>query len=184
MSTITRVTADQLFAMPDDGYRYELIAGELRKMTPAGWKHGAVGGRLQGSLAQHVENRGLGRLFLAETGFLIGREPDTVRAPDIAFVHKDHLPAEDPEEAFWPGAPDLAVEVVSPSDTFSELDEKVKAWLDAGSLMVWVVNPQGRNVTVYRSATNIKTLGEEDELDGEDVVPGFRRRVGDIFLEK
>ncbi len=183
MSTITLVTADQLLAMPDDGYRYELVAGELQKMTPAGWKHGAIGGLLQGWLARYVEQHGLGRIFLAETGFLIARDPDTVRAPDIAFIHKDHLPAENPEDAFWPGAPDLAVEVVSPGDTFKDVDDKVKAWLDAGAMMVWVVNPNGRNVTVYRSTTDVKTLTENDELDGRDVVPGFRCRVGDIFAE-
>ncbi len=183
MSTITLVTADQLLAMPDDGYRYELVEGEIKKMTPAGWKHGAIGGLLQGWLARHVEQHGLGRIFLAETGFLIARDPDTVRAPDIAFIHKDHLPAENPEDAFWPGAPDLAVEVISPGDTFKEVDEKVRAWLGAGAMMVWVVNPNGRNVTVYRSTTDVKTLTENDELDGRDVVPGFRRRVGDIFAE-
>ena len=181
MSTITCVTADQLLRMPDDGYRYELVAGELRRMTPAGWKHGAIGGRLHGWLAHHIEQENLGRILCAETGFLIARDPDTVRAPDIAFIHKDRLPAEDPEDAFWPGAPDLAVEVLSPGDTIQEVDDKVKAWLDAGAGMIWVVNPKWQNVTVYRSATDIKTLTKNDELDGLDVVPGFRCRVGDIF---
>ena len=104
-------------------------------------------------------------------------------APDIAFIHKDHLPATEPEEAFWPGPPDLAVEVVSPGDTLGEVDEKVKAWLDASAAMVWVVNPHGRNVTVYRSSTDIKVLTENDDLDGQDVVPGFRCRVRDVFVD-
>jgi Uma2 family endonuclease len=168
--------------MPDDGYRYELVAGELRKRVPAGWRHGATGGQLQGWPARHIQERRLGRVFLADTGFLLARDPDTVRAPDIAFIHKDHLPATEPEEAFWPGAPDLAVEVVSPGDTLGEIDEKVKAWLDAGAMMVWVVNPKWHNVTVYRSATDIRTLTKNGELDGEEVVPGFRCRIGDIFL--
>ncbi len=182
MSTATLVTAEQLLRMSDDGYRYELIAGELRKMTPAGWRHGTVGGRLETWLGHHVEQQKLGRIFLAETGFLIARNPDTVRAPDIAFIHKDHLPAEDPEEAYWPGAPNLAVEVVFPGETLGEIDDKVKAWLDAGAAMVWVVNPKWRNVTVYRSATDIETLTENDQLDGQETVPGFRCRVGDIFV--
>ncbi len=181
MSTATPFTAEQLLRIPDDGYRYELVAGALRKMTPAGWKHGAVAGRLHGWLAHHIEQHDLGTIFTAETGFLISHDPDTVRAPDIAFVRKDHLPAPLPEEAFWPGAPDLAVEVVSPSDTMSSVDDKVQAWLDAAAQVVWVVNPKWRNVTVYRSATNIKTRTENDELAGEDVVEGFCRRVGDIF---
>ena len=114
MSTTTRVTADQLFEMPDDGHRYELVAGELRKMVLSDWKHGAIGGQLNGWLARHIQQQKLGRIFCAETGFLLARDPDTVRAPDFAFIHKAHLPAEAPEEAFWPGAPDLAVEVLSP----------------------------------------------------------------------
>ena len=182
MSTTTRVTAEQLLRMPDDGCRYELVAGELRKMTPSGWKHGAAGGTLHSLLGHHVLERELGQLFFAETGFLIARDPDTVRAPDIGFVAAGRLQGEKPDEAFWPGAPDLAAEVVSPRDTTGEVDEKVRSWLDAGARMVWVVNPQWRSVTVYRSATDIRTLTENDELDGGDVVPGFRCRVGEIFV--
>jgi Uma2 family endonuclease len=167
--------------MPDDGYRYELIAGELRKTGPAGWKHGTVAGKLHTRLGQHVEQQQLGRVLGADPGFLIARDPDTVRAPDIAFIHKDRLPAEEPSEAFWPGAPDLAVEVVSPSDTLGDVDDKVKTWLDAGAAAVWVVNPKWRSVTVYHSAADIKTLTESDDLDGGDVVPGFRCPVRDIF---
>jgi len=181
MSTTTRVTADQLLQMPDDGYCYELVAGELRKTTPAGWRHGTVAGHLHTLLGAHVSERSLGKVLGAEPGFLLARDPDTVRVPDIAFLHKDRFEGEPPEEAFWPGAPDLAVEVVSPGDTTGEVDEKVRSWLDAGAKMVWVVNPQWRSVTVYRSATDIKTLTENDELDGEDVVPGFRCRVSEIF---
>ncbi len=181
MSTTTRVTADQLLHMPADGCRYELIAGELKKMTPAGWKHGAVGGELSAMLGAHVRQHDLGRVLLAETGFLLTRDPDTVRAPDIAFIAKDRWAAASHDETFWPGAPDLAVEVVSPADTVSEVDDKVRAWLDAGAGAVWIVDPKSRNVTVYRSATDIQTLTEDDDLRGGDVVPGFRCRVGEIF---
>lgn len=183
MSVATKVTADQLLRMPDDGHRYELIAGELKKMTPAGWRHGAAGGRLYALLARHVLEHDLGELFLAETGFLLARDPDTVRAPDIAFLRKERLSAAAPGESFWPGPPDLAVEVVSPGDTLGEIDEKVQAWLAAGASMVWVVNPRWRSVTVYRSATDIKTLTEIDTLDGQDVVPGFRCPVAAIFVK-
>ena len=108
-------------------------------------------------------------------------DPDTVRAPDIAFIRKDHVPREKPKEAYWPGAPDLAVEVVSPGDTVSEVDEKVQEWLDAGAMMVWVVKPRSRSVIVYRSATDVKILTEKDDLSGEDVLPGFRCGVREIF---
>jgi Uma2 family endonuclease len=167
--------------MPDDGSRYELVRGELRKMTPAGWRQGEVGGVLYALLGPHVLQGRLGKIFLAETGFLLARDPDTVRAPDIAFIRSDHLPATPPEEAFWPGPPDLAVEVVSPGDTTQEIDEKVRAWLDAGAMMVWVVNPSNRTATVYRPPNRIALLIENDELSGEDVVAGFRCRVAEIF---
>jgi Uma2 family endonuclease len=182
MSTTALVTAEQLLRMPDAGCRYELISGELKKIPPAGWEHGAVGGRLHTLLGHHVLEHRLGEVFEGETGFLLARDPDTVRAPDIAFVAADRIAAAPRQRGFWPGAPDLAVEVVSPGDTQREIDEKVMAWLDAGTRLVWVVNPTWRTVTVYRSRREIRTLTEDDELSGEDVVPGFRCRVGDVFL--
>src|SRR5208283_3813728 len=115
------------------------------------------------------------------TGFLLGRGPDTVRAPDIAFIHRDHLPPKVPEDAFWPGAPDLAVEVVSPNETYREVDEKARAWLAAGAQLVWVVNPLLQTVSVYRSDGTIVTLAARDELAGEDVLPGFSCRLDEIF---
>ncbi len=181
MSVATPFTADQLQRMPDDGNRYELLAGELKMMAPPGWEHGAVGWRLSMILGRFVEDNGLGRMFLAETGFLIAHDPDTVRAPDIAFIHSDHLPDEDPQDTYWPGAPDLAVEVVSPSDTVGEVGEKVRAWLDAGTLAVWVVDPRAQTITVYRSPTDVKILTVKDELTGGDVVPGFLCAVAEVF---
>ena len=182
MSDTTPVTAEQLLRMPDDGYRYELVAGKLKRRNLAGWSEGAAAGELLALLGMYVIETNLGRVLGAGTGFLLARDPDTVRAPDVAFLGKDRLQGEDPGEGFWPGAPDLAVEVLSPGDTTGEVDEKVGAWLDAGAGMVWVVNPKWRAVTVYRSATEIRTLTEDDVLGGEDVVPGFHCRVGDIFV--
>jgi Uma2 family endonuclease len=167
--------------MPDDGNRYELIAGELKMMSPAGFEHGFVVVRLTLPLAQHVKEKGLGCVLGAETGFRISENPDTVRAPDISFVRKERIPAEGLPESFWPGAPDLAVEVISPSDTFRQVDEKIESWLEAGCLAVWLVDPRLRTVTVHRSATNITTLTEKDTLEGGEVVPGFRCSVTAIF---
>lgn len=181
MSATTLVTADELGRMPNSR-ACELLEGVIKTMSPAGWRHGEVSADFVGRLSQHVKDRDLGKVFSTETGFTIARDPDTVRAPDAAFIRKDHLPATPPEEAFWPGPPDLAVEVVSPGDTTGEIDDKVKAWLDAGSAMVWVVNPKWRSVTVYRSAADIKMLTEHDELSGQDVVPGFRCRLREIFV--
>ena len=181
MSIETLVTAEELLAMPDDGFRYELVAGEIRKMTPASMEHCNVASELHGRLWQHVFQHKLGKLYVSEPGFRLSRDPDTVRVPDIAFIRRDRLRRRDRREAFWPGAPDLAVEVVSPNDAPSEVDEKVMAWLDAGAGMVWVVNPASRSIAVYRSSTDTQTLTEKDELDGQDVVPGFRCRVSEIF---
>ena len=181
MATTTPVTAEQLLRMPDDGCRYELVRGELRKMTPAGWRHAEVAGRLHALLGRHILERNVGKIYGADPGFLVARDPDTVRAPDIAFIRNDHLPVTPPQDAYWPGPPDLAVEVVSPGDTVKEIDDKVQAWLDAGAMMVWVVSPSWHTVTIYRSATRIALLTENDELRGEDVVPGFSCRVAEIF---
>lgn len=181
MSTTTAVTAEQLFEMPDDGKRYELIAGALRMMSPSGWNHGRIAGRLHTLLGHHVLENGLGEVFTAETGFLITREPDTVRAPDIAFIARENLPQEAPSEAFWPGAPDLAVEVLSPNDRTGEVDAKIHDWLSAGARLVWVVDPQLRTVTSYRSTTDVTTHSAADQLDGDDVVRGFHCAVAEIF---
>jgi len=175
------VTAEQLFRMPDDGFRYELVRGELRKMTPAGFRHGAIIIRLSTPLAAFVDEHHLGVVAGAETGFKILSDPDTVRAPDVAFVRQDRIPREGPPETFWPGAPDLAVEVISPSDTVYEVEEKVAEWLSAGTRMVWVVHPKRRVVEVHRPSAKTVALAEQDALDGGDIVPGFRLQVAEIF---
>ena len=181
MSAATPMTADELLRMPHDGYRRELVAGELKTMTPTGFEHGEVILRLGGLLDAFVRQHGLGRVAGGDPGFVLTRDPDTVRAPDVAFIRKERLATNPAGPAFWRGAPDLAVEVMSPSDTVHQVDEKSKAWLAADTTMVWVVNPAWRTVTVYRSAADIKTLTEDDDLDGQDVLPGFRCRVSEIF---
>ena len=150
-------------------------------MSPAGWRHGLYAGRLHVWLGRHVEKYNLGGVFEGDTGFLLASDPDTVRAPDVAFIGRERLLAEAPTEAFWPGAPDLAVEVVSPGDTVREVDDKARDWLEGGAKMVWVVDPERRSVTVYRSPARVKVLTEAEELSGEEVVDGFRCTVGDIF---
>jgi Uma2 family endonuclease len=183
MSTRTQlITAEELLEMPDDGYRYELVSGELRKMPPAGHVHGRLTATLTASLGQHVATNRLGAVYAAETGFILRRNPDTVRAPDVAFIRQERVEEVGDAAGYWPGAPDLAVEVISPSDTYSEVEEKVFEWLDAGTLMVLVVNPRMRSVTVYRSLTDISVLTQNDTLDGGNVVPSWTLPVKDIFL--
>lgn len=181
-TTITRpVTADELLAMPDDGYRYELVKGELLKMAPTGDEHGDVTMELAGSLHQYVKKNNLGKIYAAETGFKLESDPDTVRAPDIAFVARERIEKTGRLRGFRSGAPDLVVEVLSPGDRVSKVERKVAEWLGGGARMVWVVSPKLRTVTVYHSLTDIITLTERDRLDGGEVVPGFQIEVTDIF---
>ena len=180
MSTATLVTAEQLLLMPNN-YWVELVEGEIRKMTPPGWRHGVMVSEVGMLLGNHVRKHKLGLVLTGEPGFLLARDPDTVRAPEVAFIRRARLSEAPPREAYWPGAPDLAVEVVSPGDTASEVDEKAYAWLDAGTAVVWVVNPAARTVTVYRSDAGPQTLTEGDELDAPDLLPGFRCPIADLF---
>ena len=181
MSTSTQITAKQLLARRNDGNRYELVQGELRMMSPSGNEHGAVTARLTWRLAKYVEENGRGTVFAAETGFLISRDPDTVRAPDIAFVSKDRLDAVGKVKGYWPGAPDLAVEVTSPSDSFSDVEEKALGWLVAGSQIVWVVDPKQKNVTVYRNKDDIHVLGLDSDMEAGELLPGWRISISELF---
>ena len=174
-----QVTADELLHMPDDGFRYELVQGELRRMNPAGNVHGRVVMSFAWRLAQYVEENHLGSVYAAETGFRLSSNPDTVRAPDVAFVSRERLEEIGDTEGFWPGAPDLAVEVISPGDSYADVEEKVFDWLDAGTKMVVVINPRQRSATVYKSPTDITALA--DILNGGDVVPDFELPVREIF---
>jgi Uma2 family endonuclease len=178
---IRPMIAEELLQMPDDGFRYELVRGELRKMPPAGHVHGKVANRLNWRLAQYVEVNDLGVVYIAETGFKLASDPDHVLAPDVAFISRERVEEVGDTAGFWPGAPDLVVEVISPSDTYTEVEEKVFDWLEAGTRMVVVVNPRRRAVTVYRSLTDVVVLTENDTLDGGDVVPGWNMPVKDIF---
>ena len=175
------VTAQDLLQKPDDGFRYELVRGELKRMVPAGHQHGRIVVNLTTPLDQHVRAHDLGVVYAAETGFKLASDPDTVRAPDVAFVRRERLAEVGEAEGYWPGAPDLAAEVISPGDTYTEVEEKVLEWLEAGTRMVIVVNPRKRAVTVYRSMTEIVILTEGDGIDGGDVVPGWVVPVANLF---
>ena len=139
-----------------------------------------VTGRLHARLGSHVYDLRLGELFAADTGFLIERDPDTVRAPDCAFVSAERLPDPSPDD-YLPFAPDLAVETVSPSDRGPSVREKVGMWLAAGARLVWVVSPEKRMITVYRPGSEPHVLRVGDVLDGEDVMPGFRLELEELF---
>lgn len=181
MSVVTQlISADELLHMRDDGFRYELIRGELRKMAPAGGPHGRVASKAGWILMSHVEPQQLGVVFAAETGFRLAAKPDTVRAPDVAFVSRERIERVGVPEGYWPGAPDLAIEVISPGDAFSEVQEKVVEWLAAGSRMVIVLDPRKRTAAVYRGPA-ARLLSADDSLDGEEVVPGWVVPVKNFF---
>jgi len=176
------ITAEELLRMPDDGYRYELIRGELRKMAPAGYLHGRIAINMTTPLDCYVRDHDLGVVCAAETGFKLASNPDVVRAPDVAFIRRDRVEEVGDVEGYWPGTPDLAVEVISPSDTYAEVQEKVFDWLEAGTQMVILVMPRKRAVTVYQSMTNIIMVTEHDTLDGNDVVAGWKIPVRELFV--
>jgi Uma2 family endonuclease len=172
------MTADELLAMPDDGFhRYELVRGELLTMSPAGAKHSRIALRIAVHLANYVADKGLGQVFGADTGFVISRDPDTVRAPDASFVRAERYV--DVEE-FFPGPPDLAVEVISPSDRYTEVDAKVSEYLDAGTRMVIVIHPAKKTATVTTRAGSSR-LTINDTLTGADVVPGWSLPMRELF---
>ncbi len=175
------VTADEFFQIPDDGLRRELVDGEVRVMSPAGHPHGDIAMQVGWRLAAHVTTHALGKVYAAETGFRIASNPDTVLAPDASFVRLERVQPLQGTEGLFPGAPDLAVEVVSPRDSFADVEDKVSRWLDAGCHVVVVVNPRNRFTWVYRSGSEPVRLTENDVLDVSDVVPGWTLSLREVF---
>ena len=182
ITATTLMTADELLAMPDDGFhRYELVQGELITMAPAGGEHGAIGSRTCRRIGNFVEANDLGEVFNSDTGFIISTDPDTVRCPDVSFVRKERIIADGIPKGFMQGAPDLAVEVISPSDSYSEVAEKAAQLLEAGTQLVALIDPRTRTVSLHYDG-EIDRLGEGDTLTLGDVVPGFECGVGELFV--
>jgi len=179
----TRVvtTAEELALLPDDGWQYELIEGELRRMAAAGGDASNFALRIGSRLIVEGEQRGFGRAFGADGGFFFGRDPDTVMAPDAAFVLTEHLPPARDQRGYMPVVPDLAVEVVSPTDRRRDVDEKVTRYLAAGVRLVWVAWPDERLVVVHALGQPPRELSNGDVLDGGAILPEFRLPVSDIF---
>jgi Uma2 family endonuclease len=174
------VTAEELESFPSDDNRYELVKGRVVRMSPVGSRHGGVTIGLAFLLVQHVRANNLGAV-VTEVGFVLATKPDTVRAPDLAFIHQARIPATGLPRGFWKGPPDLAVEVLSPEDTLSQVRAKVDEYLHYGVPLVLTVDPEARTVTVFHPTEVPVTVGRDEELDIGDVVPGFRCAVRDIF---
>jgi Uma2 family endonuclease len=184
MSThaIATVSAEELLKLPrGEGKRYELIEGRLRVMCASGFEHGRVAMTAGRLLGNHVRITGSGVTLGAETGFILARGPDTMRAPDAAFVSQARADAVGPSPGFWPGgAPDLAIEVVSPEDSRPYVRAKALNWLEAGAIAVLVLHPRSCSATVYRAGGDIREVSD-GEIDLSDVVPGWRVALADFF---
>ena len=181
MIQVGLVTAEMLAARPDTGERTELVRGEVVSTSPAGAEHGELAIVIGAAIYDHVRRHKLGRVYGAETGFVLSRDPDTVRAPDAAFVAAARLADRPRRSGFFDGAPDLAVEIVSPNDGYQDVEDKVRDYLNAGTRAVWVVNPRAQTVTAHESTRLARTLTVSDTLDGGDTLPGFALPVRDLF---
>jgi len=175
------MTVDELDHLPDDEFRYELQSGLLLSEPRPGFRHGDVALAMGSLLRNYVRDSGVDVWPVVEVGFVLSRNPDTMRCPDVAVVTRERADRAGDLKRPFPGAPDLAIEVVSPSNTAVELHSKVADYLAAGTRLVWVVDPETQEVTVYRDLLAPRTLEASDFLDGEDVVPGFRIEVAELF---
>jgi len=175
------ITADELWAMPEDGRFHELVRGEILVMTPAGLEHGWIVADLGATLRDFVRANSLGIIVSGDAGFVLQRNPDTVRGPDIAFIRQVRIDKTGISPKYFEGPPDLAIEVVSPEDRYTEVDAKVQDYLAAGAQLVWVVNPRTRNVTAYGADRQIRVFTEGEELVATELLPGFACRVADLF---
>jgi Uma2 family endonuclease len=175
-------TVDDLLALGSDA-RYELLGGELVEMSPSYTDHSRIALFIGGQLDAYSRRTRRGFTTQSDGGYLIARDPDSILAPDAAFVRRERIPAGHDFRSFFPGAPDIAVEVVSPSETASDVARKLSEYRRAGVPLVWVVSPKQRTISVYRLGQPPVTLQESDTITGEDVLPGFSMSVAEVFAD-
>ena len=182
VSTPALLTAADVERVSLPGKQVELVRGQLVVREPPGTWHGIIAANLTCYLGNFVRQHGLGIVAAQDTGFKIASGPDTVRAPDVAFVKRERA-ALIRTRGYAELAPDLLAEILSPDDSPSEALAKVADWLAAGAQLVWVVDPQRSEVRVHRRDGSFSVLGVTDSLDGEDVLPGFTCKVGDVLVQ-
>ena len=180
MVTTRFYTAEDLWLMPADA-PYELRRGELIEVPPSGLEASVVAAWIGRRIGNHVEERDLGLVSGADGGYILFPSGDTVVAPDVGFVRWARLPGRERPKKHCPVPPDLAVEVMSPSDSRRDVADKLALYLAAGVPLIWWVDIARRVVRVHGSGRAVTELGEGEVLDGEDVLPGFRLPVADIF---
>lgn len=183
MATVALTTVDDMTHLPEGPDRYDLIEGELFRISPAADRHGEIAMTIGYHLRDLVVPHRLGTVYGSETGFILRRDPDTLLAPDASFVATGRRPPAGQRDRFSAVAPDLVVEVVSPSDHRRYVLAKVTAYLDAGVRLVWVVEPRTRTRTVHAPGQQERVVGEDGTLGGGNVLPGFTLAVAEIFVE-
>lgn len=177
----TLVSAEDLLTSRVPEKHVELVAGVVRRMTPAGGIHGAIAAELLVAVGNYVRERRMGRVFAAETGFILSRNPDTVRAPDVAFVSTERLPAKGLSRGFLEGGPDLAVEIMSPDDSWTDMSAKAAQYLASGTSLVWVVDPASRTGMMHYADGTSRRVDAGHDLVGDPVLPGFRYPLAALF---
>ncbi len=184
MATTTHLmTAEELLTLESDA-RFELWEGVRNEVSPSSIKTGLIRIRISTAISNYVDMHGLGYVSDSESGFVLATNPDTVVAPDIGFFRPDRYPEDFPERGFYPLPPDLAVEVISPTDERSDIERKQALYARARVPLVWWVDPERRTVTVHRLGQEPEVLGESQTLNGEDVLPGFEIPIERIFSIK
>jgi len=183
MTAKVRMTADDLWRLGAGDVKRELVDGEVVEMAPVGGIHGDVTGRIYRKVAEYADAHPSGKALVGDVGFILNlpRDPERVRTPDVAFISTARLPGGQLPARFIVGAPDLAVEVLSPSDDPVDVQQKVRDYLDAGAQLVWVIAAQARTATVYRANGSARLLRDHDSLEGEQVLPGLTVRLADVF---
>ena len=181
VTTENLLTADDLHHLSSQGFRGELLRGVLCETMPAGVRHGKTVIRLSFRLEAFVEPRQMGTILASDVGFLLERDPDTVREPDVAFISTRRLPLDQDVPGYFHGPPDLAVEIASPSDSPRQLFDKARMWISFGVPLVWTVDPEARTLDVHQPSQPLIRLSTDDTLDGGQVLPGFTCTVAALF---
>lgn len=175
------ISVEDFYEIAFEGFRGELVEGELRETMPTSILHGIIAGRIAGLLWVFLLQNKLGEVLTAETGFRLFTDRKTVRVPDVSFLSSEKLAGIKNVDKFFDGTPDLAVEVISLSETYRDVQGKLEDYLSAGVKMVWIIRPENKTVTAYRTLSDFKILRENEELSGEDVLPNFKCNLSDIF---